>query len=365
MSKCTILVELDEPTRQYVPGATVRGEVQVRVNSDCKCDVLTIELAWETHGRGNHAEGVHMLEVPFQGTWTDGEEYRYPFEFVLPNGPYSYHGHYLNVDWYVRAKADIPWAIDPKGKTEVLLGADEKSDPDSYINRDEFHTGLAQLQSRAYGGTGCLALIALPFIGFGLVAMVAPFMDSSNDSSVFSAIFGLVFAAIGGAMLFGALRNPMAKIMLGSVNVDFPDEPLQPGSTLPIAVDIDAKARGKLVEAKAALICREHVVSGSGTNRTTYTQDVFSETIFLQEHPGTAGQRLIMKGTHQLPDDAAPSFYAADNELLWLIEVHVEVPNWPDYKREHYLEVLPRAGAAPGQTSTNQREPALEEGALW
>lgn len=379
MSKCTIFVELDEPTRQYTPGDTVRGEVHVMVNSDCKCDALTVELAWETHGRGNHAEGVHTLDVPFQGQWTSGTEHRYPFEFELPNGPYTYHGHYLNVDWYVRANADIPWAIDPKGKTEVLLGPGDPtsngSDPDSYINRGEFHTGLSQLQPHATTGNGCMIVVALPFLGFGLLTMVAPFFDTSGEVDFFSALFGLVFAAAGGAMLFGALRNPMAKMKLGQVDVELPDEALQPGDALPVTVRVDAAARGKLDEAKATLICRERVVSGSGTNRTTHTEDILSEALFLQEKSTPGGPRLVMEGTHRLPDDAAPSFYADDNELLWLVEVHVDVPNWPDYKTEHYFEVLPKVSAGSGNSrpedgeaggsGSNKNAPELEPGTLW
>ena len=53
-----------------------------------------------------------------------------------------------------------------------------------------------------------------------------------------------------------------------------------------------------------------------------------------------------MEGTHRLPDDAAPSFYADDNELLWLVEV---VP-------------APGNDTLSGET-TNQ--PELEEGAVW
>ncbi|WP_168210549.1 vacuolar protein sorting-associated family 26 protein [Persicimonas caeni] len=362
MSKCTILVELDDPTRQYVPGDLVSGEVHVTVDSDCKCDALMVELAWETHGRGNHAEGVSTLDIPFQGTWSAGDEHTYPFRFTVPNGPYTYHGHYLNVDWYVRARADIPWAIDPKGKADFLVGPGPKTDPASYINTDEWHDGLDTKQAPSAANAGCLFFFGMVFGGFG-VFMMMMILATGGDAgaSVMAALGGLVFLAIGGSMMFAAVRNPLAQKKLGTVEVTLPDEVLHPGNSLPVTVTLDADARDDITIATATLMCRERVVSGSGTNKSTHTEDILVEPLELEETAGAPGGRMVLEALHRLPQDAAPSFYADDNELLWLVEVHVDVPNWPDYKEERFFEVRPGVGRGAGE----EKKPALEAGAVW
>ncbi len=369
MSKCTISVEIDEPDRQYAPGDTVSGEVTVMVNSDCRCNALKVELCWQTHGRGNYASAVSALDIPFQGEWVFDSEHRYPFEFTVPNGPYSYHGHLLNVDWYVRVSADIPWAIDPRSMADFLVGPGELTDADSYINSDDLHQGIDQKRARDQASTGCMLFFALPFTAAGLIfAFIAMQGDTDVPASV-GVSFGLVFTAIGLGMTYAAVRNRLAKVKLGKVDVEFPrEEMVHPGQEIPFKVSIDASARDKLNEVTATLICRERVVSGSGTNKTTHTEDIYSVSKDLTvAADASGGPRMAMETTFRLPDDAPPSFYADDNELLWLVALHVDVATWPDFKKDYYLEVRP---AAPKDDEANQSdgktdEPALESGVVW
>jgi hypothetical protein len=98
------------------PGELIRGQVQVDVDSDCRCDGLSIQVFWRTHGRGDGDEGKGETIQLFQGLWSAEEESAYAFEFEAPKEPATYHGHLINVDWYVVASADIPWGIDPRSR---------------------------------------------------------------------------------------------------------------------------------------------------------------------------------------------------------------------------------------------------------
>ena len=118
-------IVLEDEDRTYCGGDVVRGEVVVQVEKATTCKSLKVSVGWSTHGRGNRASADVMASDLFAGDWTPGE-YRYAFEATLPHGPYTYNGHYLNVGWYVEARADVPWALDPKDEVEIeLIPSDE------------------------------------------------------------------------------------------------------------------------------------------------------------------------------------------------------------------------------------------------
>jgi hypothetical protein len=379
MSKCDIFVELDEPNRRYGAGDTVRGKVRVVVDDACKCDALKIELRWQTHGRGNQTGVIRERDIPFQGKWSAGAEHVYPFELAVPNGPHSYHGHYLNVDWYVRATADIPWAVDPKAELDLLVGPGPQTDPDTYANTDQAHGGLskARAESDASASTHFWLLFSLPFIGMGLFFTFRTFSgDATGETDFMGGILGLGCTAAGLSLAYLAVRNSLAQRKLGHVVMVWPREVLEPGRQLPLELRINASARDRLNAVKATLICRERVVSGSGTNRTTHTEEVFRETAVFEEvaDADAAGPgRLAMRATPRLPDGAPPSFYADDNELIWLLDIHVDVEKWPDWQREFVLDVRPAPGAdalpgaGPDKPASEARsdEPELEAGVVW
>ena len=98
MSKCDLSIELTDGKRTYQIGEIVRGAVHVAVDADCSCDKLTLTHQWQTHGRGNRARGEENKQVLFEGQWRAGESASYPFEFEVPAGPLTFHGHLLNVD---------------------------------------------------------------------------------------------------------------------------------------------------------------------------------------------------------------------------------------------------------------------------
>src|SRR5690554_6767376 len=169
MAKCAINIELESSSARYTPGQVIRGVVTVAVDSDVKCNGLSVDLVWRTHGRGNRCSQIATGLILFEGQWTAGQEISYPFELTLPNGPMSYHGHYLNVDWYVLARADIPWAIDPKAEQEILLEPGAQFEPMTYIGVVD---GADDISDKRQANNGVpskfVILFSLPFMFAGL-----------------------------------------------------------------------------------------------------------------------------------------------------------------------------------------------------
>src|SRR5262245_10620623 len=121
MTKCDVTIHVDKADRSFVPGERIRGHVTVTTDQQVRCDALTVMLQWRTHGRGNRANGPESTVKLHEGEWGGGEQHAYAFEFIAPSGPCSYHGTHVNVDHYLEARVDLPWAVDPKATAEVLL----------------------------------------------------------------------------------------------------------------------------------------------------------------------------------------------------------------------------------------------------
>ena len=116
MASCDLSIELDR-TRDdhtYDVSETIRGVVRVRVDKDVNCSGLEVRTLWATHGRGNVDSKVVDSKIVDAGQWSTGQTKEYPFELTVGGWPPTYHGHYLNVDHYVEARAKIPWGFDPK-----------------------------------------------------------------------------------------------------------------------------------------------------------------------------------------------------------------------------------------------------------
>ncbi|MBX3055989.1 MAG: hypothetical protein KF770_05905 [Anaerolineae bacterium] len=113
--------ETDYGYKRYAPGEALRGNLTVYPDSDIKCKNLYLRLLWHTAGRGTQfLEKVQELNM-FSGTLSGGSPRSFDFEFVLPQQPWSFEGHYISTVWKVQAQVDVAWASDPKGEALFVL----------------------------------------------------------------------------------------------------------------------------------------------------------------------------------------------------------------------------------------------------
>ena len=128
MSGCHLRIELDErhPT---LAGGTVQGSVLVSADEPLSCNRLTLELGWQTGGRGEIERCEVENLILFAGDWNAGCE-RYPFTLELPAGPVSYRGHDLSIEWFLLARASLPLKDDPEAAISFELAPDPDRRPD-------------------------------------------------------------------------------------------------------------------------------------------------------------------------------------------------------------------------------------------
>ena len=350
MSKCDLQIQVDKPDRSYAPGERIRGHVTVTIDEAVRCKGLTVTLQWRTHGRGNRSLGPASSVELFQGEWGAGEQRAYGFEFIAPSGPASYHGTFVNVDHYLTARVDLPWAFDPKAEAEVLLvpprGVSE------YDFGPAYQPPAAELGSegrtRALGAAllaGCFGLPGLGIMAGGVAFGVSWLRGNSSDAAfpaIFMLLFGGVFASVGFGLAVVLLKRSLARRKLGDPLVNVTPNVARPGDRVAVQVTVQPRASLRLDGASAVLKGVEQAVSGSGSNRTTHTHELFQREVGLGAPPQLdAGQMASFSASFELPRDAAYSFAATSNLVKWSLEVKFGIQGWPDWEREFPICVRP------------------------
>ena len=335
MPVCDLSIELEGENRTFKPGDPIKGTLEVQVDSSCTCRQLTVEAGWKTHGKGNRASGSGPADLLDAGDWEAGRKHRYPFSLNAPSGPISYHGYYLNVERVVRARADIPWALDPKAEEEFVLLAGPAEGYDFGPN----HTDPEKAFKSAATYSGCMKGAGVFFLLAGIVcdAISAPL------KSVGGLIIGTGLFFIGVLMaLFAAWREKGFKALgIGGLEV----KPLvaYPGQAIEVELSLAPTEVVKISDPRITLKGQEIVAKGSGTSKTTYRHTLYERTRKLSGPEGEvrAGEKHILRTSLALPPDAAPSFDASDNHLTWTVNIQVGIENYPDWNRTIQLSVLP------------------------
>jgi hypothetical protein len=347
MAKCEVEVVLESPEPTCRSGETVGGVVIVKLKAAVRCDGLKVACFWRTHGRGNRDEGDRSEQTLFTGEWLGDREYEYPFEFTVPSGPPTYHGHYVNVDWYVGAVADIPWAIDPKGEAEFRLEPPDpvEREPVPWRTGDdrgrELQRAALHFPKGARVLVGCAMFGAFALGGLSMFEVIRiPYVDSPFE--IFCLV-GTTLAVVGGATLaFVLARNKMAAKKIGDVDLQLGDTHPRPGGTVECALRFAPLEQVDLRPITARLLCVETAVSGSGTNRTTHRKEVVQEEHVLREALAVRPPEMV-DVTYEVPVPRcdAFSFDANNNSVKWFLEIAVDVPRWPDWVKRVPLTVSP------------------------
>jgi len=337
MSKCDVWFEFDRTTQHYQPGETISGLIHVRVNKDCRCNRIVLRMEWRTHGRGNIDSGGRQEFIYAENeTFRAGEDHAIPFRVAAPYGPLSYHGELINIGWVLRASIDIPWALDPKVETDILIsGADLPVVPFPEL-ANELVVGQAAADAIRPGTKRTLLRAA---VLVGLIALcVGMFFMVPEDLMYIPMI--LIAALVIRALVAMVWFRMKAKKMIGQTETLVIHEHLRPNGLLACDVRL-APPDPSLIE---GVICtlrgRETAVSGSGTDETTSTH-VFHEQCQRLPGPFTSDslEEITASFAMRLPADAPSTFAQPSNKIAWELETVIQLKKWPDRKQRESLRV--------------------------
>ena len=177
---------------EIAPGETITARILVSAPRAIKCKQLTAKLRFFAHGSGNAHQKVVEEKALYAGEFSPGQ-HEYTVQFVLPYGPYSYAGHYMNLDWEVQAYLDIPWALDKKGATQFSLVSEGASAPQEHLEQLEPRPNIG-MHAEGFVVAGIGLMLCLLSIGI---------------------ILGAGLEGAGCAIINGIIQLPKPPIMAG------------------------------------------------------------------------------------------------------------------------------------------------------
>jgi sporulation-control protein spo0M len=324
MAKCDLSIELNDGDAVHLGGGTISGVVRVKTDANVRCNGLEVRTVWKTHGRGNVASDTCDTKILFTGDWTAGHVAEYPFELEIANWPPTYHGNYLNVDHYVEAQVDIPWAFDPKASQMFLM-------------RPTIGASAAAVRATAAGSGG--------FAGTVLVGIVGLFMAVFCVLSATNPIMLVLMALIAfGAFLVWFVRSFLPKFVLGEIDCKLVQESVSPGDSVQGTLLVRPRRTVSINAIEFRFEAREECVSGSGSNKKTHRHVLYEKVERLEQATTLlANQPREFPFSVQIPADAPYSVDLSDNDLIWRASLRVDIPRWPDWQKELNIAVVPNA----------------------
>lgn len=324
MGKCGLSIELENPTTAYYGGDKVRGHVRIDADADVRCRSLDVYAGWRTRGMGNVASEHGPKLTLFSGPLVAGESQRFPFEVEMLSWPPTYHGFHLNIEHFIEATADIPWATDPKESVPIHLLPSQRSGGEA-----------AAPQPPTKAVYAFLFIFACAFVTMFAVAFLGP------KPWVLLGAPALVVTGTLGLLL---VYRWLPRLYVGQVQFDLQPRRVVPGEVLSGSFSICPTRAIEPQFIHFHLIATEVCVSGSGTNQKTHRHELFARQIVLADKPTLhAGETVHFKILTHLPPVAAYSMKLTHNELHWLGRIHVGIAGLVDWQEDIYLNVVPPA----------------------
>jgi hypothetical protein len=120
MSDTTLNLELDHGPWEgaqydncWPAGGVVTGRVSCYAQSVVKARGVRIDLGWATSGRGDRDKSIVASVDLHKGNLGPTRSYNWRFEIPIPeDGPISYQGHLITIEWKIWAIVDRPFARD-------------------------------------------------------------------------------------------------------------------------------------------------------------------------------------------------------------------------------------------------------------
>lgn len=360
-------VIFDRANRLYRIGEEITGRVVITGGSLFTLEDLEIRYGWRTHGKGDRDKGPEYTELlstdalPFG----EGEHREFTFRFAAPPGPVTYHGHHLNVDWYLKAYA--------RGRHFEHIEAEE-----------DFLLQSGPLSGGIVLGTKEIAFNQIPQplpqeSPWRLDVVEANALDVDQGSGIrileaaWAVFLVLWFLSMVGALLWAMMfHGPRAAWIYGFAAIAITalgfvihdnayrrklavkEACVEPGITYAgsrtdCRLEFQVKRDVYLHKIEARIASEERATQGSGTTATTATHELYSVRFGRQFNERLLSGRVIsFECPLPIPADAPASFTSAKNAVEWFVDLKLELKGWPGLQKHFPITVLP-GGCAPGE----------------
>lgn len=321
--RAEINIDFDKKEPVFTAGSTVSGKVTISPLESFECRDIVVSILWSTHGKGNRDKNELGNISSGPQRIIAGKNIVIPFSFQLPCSPLTYHGTYVNIDYYVKAKIDLALKIDPSVEKDFLVLPGETYFPSSKLLRAK------NMRSKKASDNTSLVFWIVSSAVLTLLTIV--FLH-----------FWFIFLMLFILLSYRPLMNKYAMKKTGKITVDSGNGFIHPGKKLPITIFFTPAADLNLNCATVTISAEENAVSGSGKSRTTHTNKLVNECFDLPiEKYIRKGDSIKRQIDLTIPDIAAYTFDSSDNSVTWRMAIHIGIDKWPDWKQNIDLVLCP------------------------
>ena len=338
LKRCDIQFEFDNEGL-FEAGDLVSGTVIVTAKQDIVCDNLVIQYRWQTGGKSLKDLGdwqQKTFEVPEKKLLAN-EKQRIPFSFQAPEGPISYQGQDLNIDWKIRARLEPKALFDSAHLGEFILLPSALSN--TYITN--YEKGSSAKEQKVISAVVFFAFSFFYFLVGGIFLTILFSVLNLPTILVLPILLLVYLFRILGIMKF--IRTMFVKQKLKPIEMQLSKTKVLPDDTF--TCQLSFKPTKAIVAKKA--IFRLKAVERVNISNTQGGGDYIERIneLFVEEHVQLAsfkaGTAIELEQRFQIPADAPYSFVAYENKIDWFCEVTIEIDGWPNLTKTVVLDVLP------------------------
>ncbi len=339
-----IQVLFDRADRRFRYGDEITGKVVVEALHDFTYPDVQISYCWRTHGRGDRdSGGERTLVLSQEFSLRNGERREFPFRFTAPVGPVTYHGHYLNVDWYLAATATHGLQCE---EDFVLLGK-EPGLEDEHANPSELLVAPAGKTLKGSGPHEIGSVLPGEMRGltaWWFVAAIAVFvlgLLSYQNGSVWGYIAaGLIMTIM---IVVTVTTQHSYKIKLDVSEPILKPDMLYPGGQLYCRWDLRIKQDVYLQNIEASIGAKEVASHAVGVTTVKIEEYALGTQAVVKAYGERlpAGRLVRFECSLPLEKDAPPSFMSAHSRLDWWVDLRVNLGEWQGTARRIPITVLP------------------------
>jgi hypothetical protein len=365
MNIMDVQVLFDRADRRYRFGDEVSGKVIVSAEHfDFTFSKVWFAYGWRTHGKGDRDKGGEddLILAAEKTSLRAGEHKEFSFRFQVPNGPVTYHGHYLNVDWYLTAHViGPPGAVFECEQDFLLLGGD----PTGAIDLGHKEVALQDIPVRSpvepSSSTGLLEVKAggpksssphsrikklilssawwIGILGFTVLGFGTTF--GLGRDAIRWGIVGIFVAVAIAAIYYGVVTYAFRqRLEMGGVWVK--PAIVYPGCHVNCHVDFRTKKEAYLHNIKASIYAQECVSRTVGTTTQTDHYTVSERTLVKPfDEQVSEGRSISFDCVLPVEADAPATFDSTNNHLEWKIRLEVELERWLGWDKTFPITVLP------------------------
>ncbi len=340
-------LQLDKST--YAGGEIAQGAVIFRVPEGTSCQSLTVAIGWETRGKGT-AESWYSEPLKLNCGVAPGAGGRYVFKLQVPNGPLSYDGTILSVDWFVKADANLKLHQDLSAKVPITLATVKPGEQYIYGLGWDTEGGSARNVPLRFSSDGKgmatrdFNYDKVPFL-YKLLAAGVVFIIvgglGGNKLPKLDPLWTLLLIA-GIVVIASGVYGLIVRRSIRSWQTTSPSYIQQGSATLPVSVNMTAAKHTTLTRIEARVRGREH--SRTRHHDSMSRDHVIYEgesVVIAQNQPLMPDAPATFRANLAVPPKAACSFQSNYNSIDWGFTLRISMPGTPDTEEEFTFLMMP------------------------